>query len=321
MTVSNVVNGRFDQVSSNTRLLVERAIQRLGYRPHSTGRHLRLSHQFSVGMVVIDDSPTFLADPFITQVVAGLSNFLNKRDYALVLQGATPGQLRSSSLFRRQMTDAICVMLSGQKVSRHAMVKELLALGHPLILFQEKFRANDLLQVIRQDDFGGVKDLTSHLLRRGTDSIWLLIPSLEWPAIVERQKGIRAAIAHAHCAVRLEVIQCGDGSFAATANALSKHSKGRKLPRAIMGGNDQMGIAALKWLQSKGVRTPEDVFVTGYNAFESWEYTTPTLTSVFSPAYEMGARASKSILTRLQVGKFERSEFVLPVKLRLGGSA
>src|SRR3546814_7684991 len=43
MTVSNVVNGHHRLMSEATRQLVEAAIERLGYRPHVTGRSLRLA--------------------------------------------------------------------------------------------------------------------------------------------------------------------------------------------------------------------------------------------------------------------------------------
>lgn len=321
MTVSNVVNGKFNQVSGTTRKKVEKAIQQLGYRTQSTGRQLRLAHQFTIGMAVFDTSSRFLADPFITQIVSGLSNFLSERDYALVLQRGNPGRLRDLSLFKRQSTDALCVMLSGSGTTRRSMVADIVGLGHPVVLFQEYSEPSSRLQVIRQNDFEGAKQLALHVLKRTQGEIWFLVPMLEWPAIVERKSGIRAAISSVRDSAHLEVIPCGGGGFAETFSTVSHHLSQRPLPAAIMGGNDQMGIAALKCLQSRGIRTPQDVAVTGYNAFETWEYTTPTLTSVYSPAYEMGAIAGASILNRLQSGKYDQDEIVLPVAVRLGESA
>src|SRR3546814_2270421 len=67
MTVSNVVNGHHRLMSEATRQLVEAAIERLCYRPHVTGRSLRLDRRFAIGIVLVDPSPIFLADPFITR--------------------------------------------------------------------------------------------------------------------------------------------------------------------------------------------------------------------------------------------------------------
>src|SRR5690349_4508659 len=80
MTISNVINGRLARVSEKTRKRVEAAIARLGYRPDLSGRSLRLSRRFLVELIIVDPSPTFVADAFTTAILAGLSNCLNSRN-------------------------------------------------------------------------------------------------------------------------------------------------------------------------------------------------------------------------------------------------
>ena len=87
MTVSNVLNGRLQYVSTDTRQRVEREIARLGYRRQSHARNLRSAEPRSIGMVIIDEQPAFLADFFTGQLVAGLANVLNGADYTLTIQG------------------------------------------------------------------------------------------------------------------------------------------------------------------------------------------------------------------------------------------
>ena len=47
MTVSNVVNGRFASMTADTRAAVEKAIAQIGYRPHASGRSLKLARRFA----------------------------------------------------------------------------------------------------------------------------------------------------------------------------------------------------------------------------------------------------------------------------------
>src|SRR3546814_19844135 len=105
MTVSNVVNGHHRLMSEATRQLVEAAIERLGYRPHVTGRSLRLDRRFAIGLVLVDPSLTFLADPFITQLVAGLSNYLREHGYGLVLTWVAPDLPAAGPPIQRPATD------------------------------------------------------------------------------------------------------------------------------------------------------------------------------------------------------------------------
>jgi LacI family transcriptional regulator len=145
----------------------------------------------------------------------------------------------------------------------------------------------------------------------------MLVPELNWPAIRERERGIRDALRKRHKSVTLTVVECGDSGFANTRRALASAIDSRGLPDAIVAGNDQMGIAAMKLVRERGYRVPGDVLITGFNAFDFWQYTDPVLlTSVHSPSYEMGARGGEELLRRLDQGKFTTHDIVFPVQIK-----
>ena len=321
MTISNFLNERIGTMRPETRGRIAAEIERLGYRPHSMARGLRLAKQLSIGMIIIDEAPQYLADPFTTHVVAGLSNRLNTMGYGLLMQGLSAEAFHSSSIIRGIRTDAICVMLSGPDVLRRGIVDTLLALRQPLLVFQDtlKFPEADLC-TIRQADREGGRMVGREVLKLGVGSVVALIPEAHWPAIAERVKGLRDAIRDRAGEVALRVVRCGDGELHDTQAALAQDIARHGRPDAIVAGNDQMGIAAMKLMAAQGLDVPRDVAITGFNAFEFWQYTTPVLTTVRSPAYEMGARGADEILNRLTAGGFEQSEIVFPVELQPGGS-
>lgn len=321
MTVSNFMNGRFHTMGAGTRVRIAEAVEQLNYRPHSSGRGLRTAAGLLVGVILVDESPTFLADPFTTQVVAGLSNCLSQHGYGLVVQGLTLREFRSSPLIRDQRTDAFCVMLSGSDPERGEILEVLAGLHQPLVLFQERVpRSVADACGIRQDDRLGGRLLAEHLLGLGAERLLFLAPSLHWPAIAERMAGIRLALEAAGGRPALEVLECADGSFSAARMALSAHVERMGFPDAILGGNDQLGIAGLKVVKEHGLTVAGDVLVTGFNAFEFWRYTDPVLTTVQSPAYAIGARGGAEIIHRLKHGSFRTREIVFPVELRVAQS-
>jgi LacI family transcriptional regulator len=321
MTVSNLINERAGTMRAETRKRIEVEIKRLSYRPHSMARSLRLARQLFIGMIIIDEEPHYLADPFTTQIVAGLSNQLNSKGYGLLLQGLSAEAFHSSPLIRGIRTDAICIMLSGSDATRRRIVESLLALGQPLVVFQDtlRFPRADLC-TIRQADRDGGRLVANHVLTLGARRLAMLVPEVHWPAIAERVTGVREAIRRSTAGARMRVVKCGDGEIGDTQAALNRDTAEHGLPDAIIAGNDQMGIAAMKLMASRRLKVPRDVAITGFNAFEFWQYTSPVLTTVRSPAYEMGARGGAEILKRLMDGRFERSEIVYPVQLQPGGS-
>ena len=321
MSVSNFINDRRGAMRQETRDRIQAEIERLGYRPHTVARNLRLSRRLSIDMVIIDDAPLYLADPFTTHVVAGLSNCLNRRGYGLQLQGISAEAFPDSPLVRNIRSDGLCVQLSGSAESRRAIIAKLLRLGQPMVVFQEtfKFRGADLC-IIRQADREGGSMVAREALRRGAKRVVMLVPEVTWPAIGERVAGAREVIEAAQPAPRFEIVGCGKADYGDTQKALGLHIDANGYPDAILAGNDQMGIAAMKLMAAHGRRVPNDVVITGFNAFEFWQFTDPVLTTIHSPAYEMGARGGEEILARLDSGSFDRREIVFPVELQRGGS-
>jgi LacI family transcriptional regulator len=320
MTVSNLINERAGTMRAETRQRIEAEIKRLGYRPHGMARGLRLAKQLSIGMIIFDEQPHYLADPFTTHVVAGLSNQLNSQGYGLLLQGLAEQGFRTSPLIRGIRTDAICIMMSGSDAIRRGIVDALLALGQPLLVFQDtmRFHRADLC-TIRQADREGGRLVGEEVLKLGARRLTMLAPDVHWPAIAERVKGVRQAIDKTATA-ELRIVRCGDGELRDTQSALDREIAAHGLPDAIVAGNDQMGIAAMKLVVGRNLKVPGDIAITGFNAFEFAQYTSPILTTVRSPAYEMGARGGVEILKRLNDGRFDRAEIVYPVELQRGGS-
>ena len=321
MSVSNFINARHGQMRPETRARIEAEIERLGYRPHVAARNLRLSKRLSIDMVIIDEAPHYLADPFTTQIVAGLSNRLNGQGYALQIQGMSAETFRSSPTVRNIRTDAICLVLSGPEATRRDIVATLAELGQPVVLFQDRIQmaAADLC-IIRQADREGGRILARELLGRGARRLLMLVPATVWPAIEERVAGVKDAVRKARSGSKLGIVPCGNADFRDTQAALEAEIAQNGVPDAILAGNDQMGIAAMKLIAARGLAVPGDVGITGFNAFEFWQYTEPVLTTIRSAAYEMGALGGEVLLERLTAGRFDRREIVFPVELQRGGS-
>lgn len=318
MTVSNVLNRRDSEVGDETRRKVQDAIERLGYRPHAAARRLRQQRTNAIGMLVLDDVPQFLNDPFTTQLVAGLSNFATENGYSVVLQGVRSESMLRAPLLSQVQTDGVCAILSGPLARRQTLLARLVNLHMPVVLVQERSEHAGVCSV-RQDDRGGAVAIARHVLARGARALMFLAPGEEWPAISERIAGVREVCAAAGAEVR--IVSCGDESLPATQQALRAAIAAHGLPDAILGGNDRMAMAALQVLRRAGVSVPGEVAVTGFNAFDFAAFSDPSLVTVRSVAYEMGFRAAQELLHRLETGAFTASDIVLPVTFVPGQSA
>ena len=314
MTVSNVLNGRLQFVSAATKKRVEREIGRLNYRRQANARNLRVAQQRSIGMVIVDDSPFFLADQFTCQVVAGLANVLNRADYTLTVQGMRREELADSTIMRNFEVGGFCAMLSGSPTERREVIARLSALDQPVIIFQEALDSpHPDFCVVRQDDRAGGRLLADHLLARRVENYLVIVPRQGWPAVENRVAGLREGLLHANPAVVITVIESMSESFVDVQAAVARHLERNPLPGAMVGANDPIATASMLYLIDRGHRIPEDLRIVGFNGFEAHRYSRPRLTTVISPAYAIGEQAGEAMLGRLATGAFEAAEYVLPV--------
>jgi DNA-binding LacI/PurR family transcriptional regulator/anti-anti-sigma regulatory factor len=77
---------------------------------------------------------------------------------------------------------------------------------------------------------------------------------------------------------------------------------------ALTGQEDALVLTALRTLQSLGVRVPGDVAVVGFNDLMESRVTTPPLTTVRPPFYEMTRRATEILLVQLAGEQVQEQE-------------
>lgn len=94
---------------------------------------------------------------------------------------------------------------------------------------------------------------------------------------------------------------------------------GGEYPEAIVCANDFMAISVCEALQSKGIRIPGDICVTGFDHIDEAKYYNPSLTSVVVQSETMG-RAAVEILTNLFEGRVQEQYVYVPVGISYGGS-
>ncbi len=95
-----------------------------------------------------------------------------------------------------------------------------------------------------------------------------------------------------------------------------------QVPSAIFAASDNIAIGAMHALLEHGFQIPTDVSIIGFDDISSSAYTTPPLSTVHAPAYEMGAYAAAFLKTQYSV--FEQYKtplhMALPCQLIKRGS-
>ncbi|MBM4431208.1 MAG: GntR family transcriptional regulator [Chloroflexi bacterium] len=157
---------------------------------------------------------------------------------------------------------------------------------------------------------------TQHLLEHGHRRIGLISGPLIWANVracyLGYERALRAAglQAEADCVVQVPTFTLEAGRQAA-----------RRLldlprpPTALFGAADVLAIGAMRAIEERGQRVPEDVAVVGYNDIDLAALVKPALTTVAAPSYEMGVAAMSMLLDLLAGRPVKQRRVMLPTRL------
>ena len=80
----------------------------------------------------------------------------------------------------------------------------------------------------------------------------------------------------------------GQYSIESGYSMMSEFIQSEDMPTAVFAASDYIAFGAMKAIKENGLRIPEDISVIGFDDAQICNYTTPTLTTIHAPAYDMG---------------------------------
>jgi LacI family transcriptional regulator len=182
-----------------------------------------------------------------------------------------------------------------ERVTQYAHALE--AAGARLVLCGRPAPSPDIpALVVEFDNAAGARAVTSHLLSAGHRRIVFLGGLPGNTALDARVGGYRAALAeHGLPPEAAHVVDCGLGR-ANGQRAMAELLKGGRDFTAVFAGDDMVAAGALRAIADAGLRVPDDVSVVGYNDIPLAADFNPPLTTVRTPAEELGREAVRIAL-------------------------
>ena len=291
-TVSRVVNGRED-VSPETRELVQRVVRERGYTANRNARGLSAGKTGLIGATV-----PMLHHAYFSYILAGAAEGLYEQDMRLVLSPTMHEHHREVSLLERLMhgtTDGAVIILPEESSEE---LELLLNHGYRFVVIDPLLPLNERIPAVSAAHAAGADQAMKHLLSLGHTRIAAITGPRGWKATEDRRRGYYAALAAAGIMPdpELEVesnFEIGGGAVAAEQLLALPEP-----PTAIFCFNDNMAVGAMQTARKHGVGIPEDLSIVGFDDLEEAEIVTPALTTIRQPLAEMG-RIAVSLLMRL----------------------
>ncbi|MDY7230356.1 LacI family DNA-binding transcriptional regulator [Hyalangium rubrum] len=301
-TVSRILNGTA-RVRESKRKAVERAIAELDYHPNVMARGLAGGRSMSIGVVTQD-----ISSPFYNETLKGIEDSISVAGYAPLFVSGHWNRAKEAermALLVARRVDGIIVLtgiLDDATLLTYAQ-------RMPIVITGRSLRAPNLYS-IQLGNEQAAYEATRHLIELGHSRIAHIGGPEDNVDAQERLAGFRRALAEANLPMEDRLLAVGDFHEASGLLALNQLLDTRLNFTALFVANDQMAYGARLALYRKGIRVPEDVSLIGFDDLPGSLYSTPPLTTVRQPVYDLGKAAGGAMLQLIQGRPV--SEVVIP---------
>ncbi len=285
-TASRAINGR-SKVSAKAQAAVLDAVRQLGYTPNGAARSLVMKRTGSVAVILPESDERVFADPFFARMLHAVSRSLREHDLQLVLLLAQPGDEDRMLLYLRGRYVDGAIVASHHRDDR--LAEHLSDLGLPCVFIGAPWIGADRVPVVDSDNAGAAAQAVRVLVEAGRRTIATIAGPRDMRAGHDRLEGWRRELDAA--GLDSSLVAHGDFTEHSGTQACAELFDARGDIDGIFAASDLMALGAMRELEARGIRVPEDVAIVGYDDLGVAERTQPPLTTLRNPIDQMVAEA------------------------------
>ncbi len=310
-TVSRALS-RPDRVRPETRDLVQRAVEKLGYVPDAAGRALASGRTRTVGCVI----PT-LDHAIFARSTHALQNTFALAGYQLLVASHNYDPLQELALVQALQQRGVDALVLVGAQHHKQLWTSLRQWQKPVLL---TWACDPRLPSVGFDNHAIGVLATQHLLDLGHQRIGMISGYTEHNDRAQaRAAGLRDTLGKAGLHLRPDAVTEQPLNLSGGRLGLIELLKAKQVPTAIVCGNDLLATGALLEAQRQGIRVPEELSICGIDNHDLASEVSPGVTTINLPTRELGQIAATQVLAAIE-GAPIAQQSLLPFQLLIRGT-
>lgn len=307
-TVSQILNGKGDRFSADTRKKVRDFQKKLNYVPNFNARNLILNNAKTIGVLVPN-----IGNPFFSSFIAGIQRVSREFEYLpFNFSGSNDPDLENYYMKRLISRGADGMIIASSTITSETLNDTLKTNAIPYLLMDQSPLSDG--DQVRTNDILGGQLVAQHLLSLGHQRIVIVLPDDATDNILLRVKGFQDEVERqdqTHQCQLSTVYQplTKQGGYDSAQAVIDSQAT------AVFAINDEMAIGLYRGLTELGYQIPDDISVIGYDGIDLDEYVTPALTTIQQPISRMGELATELLINRINNPNLDQQVVELPVRL------
>ncbi len=291
-TVSAVLNDSPSarSIPQETKNRIRAAAKELNYRPNFFARTLRNKRTYTIGVIAEE-----IGDSYSSSIISGIEQFLRQRDYfflTVVHRHDMALLSRYAQLLSERGVEGIITV--DTTVQDAPMLPTVAIAGHK--------KMKGVTNIVLDHEKAALLAL-SHLKELHHERIAFMRGNPVSSDSKDRWEAICRVAAQLGIDIDPDLtIQIdADDPTPRLGYPFAKALLSRQKPfTALFAYNDISAIGAIRAIQEKGLRVPQDISVMGFDDIPGAAFYSPSLTTVRQPLNRMGEVAAQSLLERIE---------------------
>ncbi|WP_344212340.1 LacI family DNA-binding transcriptional regulator [Kribbella sancticallisti] len=290
-TVSHVLNEtRF--VAPATREAVLAAVRETGYVPNTIARSLVMSKTDTIGLAL-----SSISNPYFGELAHHLQAEAEQRGYSILIADTRDDPERELKVARdlhERRADGIILAASP---TPGPTLEYLAQRNVPVVLVDRMIGTG--LDEVGTENIEATSHLVEHLASRGHQRIAMVSGLAGLATTEERVAGYRLGLERAGLPYDDELLRGGASDAEPACGTTAQLLQMPEPPTALVVGNNQMTIGAMRALREAGLSVPADLALVAFDDFDWADLFEPRLTTIAQPHQELAAQAVDLIVTRI----------------------
>jgi LacI family transcriptional regulator len=304
-TVSRALNsGTSKRVAEPLRGKIQALAKKLNYRPNQLARNLSKGSSQTISVIIHAMYASTFFDDCISKVVWGVHHGLSdKPDWGWKMLLLPHGKTLTDTDLQTAAGGVDGILFSaGRTENMHELRRLVRSLESQwklqiVGLNMDPFPGTSINTVYFDNEQAGYA-AAAYVLQRQYRHIGMIFADNNTPDMELRLKGYWRAMEDHHFAFDDRMVGLGDssikGGYEATIQ-LFKKPVSKKLT-ALLCISDEMALGVLRALRALGKRCPADVAVMGFNGEALGEFSTPSISTVTQPVFEMARSGTRLLI-------------------------
>ena len=272
---------------------IRRIAAESNFRPSAVGRSLATGRTYTIGVVV-----SWLAQPFVAEVLAGIEEVAAQRGYSLILastKGDPEREMAMVQQFEERRVDGVLLIASRVRSISSSLLAEMQI---PMVSVDNQLAPGAACSVFF-DNTTATHAAIRFLAQLGHRRIAYLGDRHGYDSNTLRHDAYRTAIESLGITYDPHLVLEGDSDSEGGMRSMERLLMASVRPTAVFCYNDLTALGALAAIYQRQLRVPQDVSVVGFEDLSIAAFTQPPLTTVRQPRGKIGHIAADALFAML----------------------